>query len=222
MIKAIIFDLWGTLAYKKESFVSKIIKLFDLPNNEVSLAKIENALMTKNFSSKEKCYKYFIEFFHQKNDDKKKWQFFNFLKQEEFFSSRVVYSDAKHILKKLRKSYKIGLISNTPQYGMSFLEKRKILKLIDVDIRSYNAGVVKPHKKIFRMCLKKLHVKPNEAVMVGDTYASDIKESLKLGMKAVLIVRKGFKRAYSKNKHRYKYTIENLNQLPYLLKKLNS
>jgi putative hydrolase of the HAD superfamily len=55
---------------------------------------------------------------------------------------------------------------------------------------SYETGLLKPNPKIFSLALKKLKLKPEEAVMVGDSVRTDVNGARKAGMKAILIDRK--------------------------------
>lgn len=59
------------------------------------------------------------------------------------------------------------------------IQHRKIAALgladsLDVMVTSEEAGIEKPDPKIFQLCLRKLHVKPNEALFIGDSFERDI------------------------------------------------
>ena len=41
-------------------------------------------------------------------------------------------------------------------------------------VSSEEAGVEKPNPKIFHDCLNKLHVRPNEALFIGDSFERDV------------------------------------------------
>jgi putative hydrolase of the HAD superfamily len=75
----------------------------------------------------------------------------------------------------------------------------------------------KPDVKPFLLVLKKLKVKPEECLMVGDDVKRDLKTAKKLGMIAAL-AKYG---QVEKEKGRYDYSIGNINQLLNLVKKLS-
>ena len=52
-------------------------------------------------------------------------------------------------------------------------------------------GKTKPHASIFRNVLELLAVRPEEAVMVGDSIEDDVDGALAVGMTALLVDRDG-------------------------------
>jgi putative hydrolase of the HAD superfamily len=52
-------------------------------------------------------------------------------------------------------------------------------------------GRIKPHRSIFEAALSALDAAPDEAAMVGDSYADDIEGARALGMRAILLDRDG-------------------------------
>ena len=58
-------------------------------------------------------------------------------------------------------------------------------------IGSMRHGHVKPHRSIFEAALTSLDATPEEAAMVGDSYADDIEGARALGMRAILVDREG-------------------------------
>jgi len=95
------------------------------------------------------------------------------------------------ILKELKgQGYKIGLITNTYYYAYKQLNKQfKIDSLFNVVLKSYETGILKPNPKTFEIMLKKLKVKKNEVLMVGDSLEDDVKAAEKFGIKGILIDR---------------------------------
>jgi len=60
---------------------------------------------------------------------------------------------------------------------------------IDFICTAKEAKAVKPNPQIYRTVLERLGVKPNEALMVGDTPEIDIIPPKKLGMETALLCR---------------------------------
>jgi len=56
---------------------------------------------------------------------------------------------------------------------------------------SYDLHAIKPEKKVYSFALKKLKVRPHEALMVGDSVRADIFGSKRAGLHNCLINRSG-------------------------------
>ena len=107
-------------------------------------------------------------------------------RHENFF----LYDDALPALAELRaRKLRIGLISN----GQRDLEEFARHHGLDVDacIGSVSHGRLKPHRSIFEAALAALDAVPEEAAMVGDSYADDIEGARALGMRGILVDRDG-------------------------------
>jgi putative hydrolase of the HAD superfamily len=107
-------------------------------------------------------------------------------RHENFF----LYEDALPALAALRtRGLRIGLISN----GQRDLEEFARHHSLDVDVcvGSVSHGRLKPHRSIFEAALAALAAGPDEAAMVGDSYADDIEGARALGMRAILVDREG-------------------------------
>jgi HAD superfamily hydrolase (TIGR01662 family) len=101
-----------------------------------------------------------------------------------------LYEDALPVLAELRRhGLKIGLVSNTSRDLDAFIRHFKL----DVDawIASGTHGKVKPSPSIFRAVLELLQVRPDAAVMIGDSPADDVDGAQAIGMRAFLIDREG-------------------------------
>ena len=89
-----------------------------------------------------------------------------------------------------RKGYKLGIITNTvtsrEENVRMALRKIDAEKYFDVILTSVDVGHEKPDERIFMTALRKLKVKPNEAVMVGDRISADIAGGNRMGMKTIL------------------------------------
>jgi putative hydrolase of the HAD superfamily len=94
-------------------------------------------------------------------------------------------------LNKLKGKYKLGLITNTDYLGYKSLqEKFEVDGLFDLSLKSYELKMSKPNPKVYEKMLKGLSVKPEEALMVGDSYEDDFEASMLQGMNALLIDRR--------------------------------
>lgn len=112
---------------------------------------------------------------------------------EDSLEHQKPFDDTEAELKKLKKEgYKLGLITNSWKQAFENLDKKcQVRKRFDVVITSYEAGMIKPDPRIFKLALKQLGVKPHEALMVGDSLPDDVKAARSAGLKAILLDRWG-------------------------------
>ena len=104
----------------------------------------------------------------------------------------TLYPETKDILKELQqRGLKLGLISNGYEEDIHFflertgLEKTTFDIIVGVDTVQCN----KPHPDIFKYPLRKLNVRPEEAMFVGDEIEADYKGAKNVGMHALLVDR---------------------------------
>jgi HAD superfamily hydrolase (TIGR01549 family) len=107
-------------------------------------------------------------------------------RHENFF----LYEDTLPTLAALRGAgLRIGLVSNGQRDLDEFARHHGLD--VDVCVGSASHGRVKPHRSIFDAALAALDARPDEAAMVGDSYADDIEGARALGMRAILLDRDG-------------------------------
>lgn len=122
------------------------------------------------------------------------------------------YLDALFVLSTLRKrGYKLGLISNT-HWRLLENARTEMAKSFGVITLSYEHGYAKPHPSIFLATLKKLEVKANCCLHVGDDPITDVQGAKNVGMKTAFIKRRNLEANAD-------IIIDRLNQLLELLDK---
>ena len=179
MIKAIIFD-YGNVIRKWDNhiFLDKIVK-----KSNKSYEYIDSLIFSSGLQDKFELGEISeIDFFRII-----KKQCNLSITQKEFFKE---YTDrlfeeipsTTTLIKKLKKDYKVALLSDTTKIDFDCLIKRlKEFSLFDSVTLSFELGFAKPNKEIYLDALKKLNLKPDECV-----YIDDIKEysyaASKLGM----------------------------------------
>ncbi len=73
------------------------------------------------------------------------------------------------LIKKLRKHYKIGMISNyLYEWLEKIIEENKLAQYFDQIIISSKIGIKKPDPRIFNMALDEFKIAPEEAVFIDD------------------------------------------------------
>lgn len=102
----------------------------------------------------------------------------------EYLEDVNIYPDVKEVLEKLSK-YRKCIITNTPcDCTKQILETFDIAKYFDFVFTSDDVKLAKPNPEIVLLACKKLGVKPEEVVLIGDT-DSDIKAGHAAGCKVI-------------------------------------
>ena len=114
-----------------------------------------------------------------------------------------------------RRGLTLGLISNMNRPGPELMESMGLAPHLDFAVTSLEVGAEKPHAPIFRAALAKAGVEPGEAVHVGDQLSSDVEGAQAAGIGAVLLDRDGNHRGFDGCPR-----IETLAELPPLLASL--
>jgi putative hydrolase of the HAD superfamily len=102
----------------------------------------------------------------------------------------IVYDDVHAALEAFRRTYRLALLTN----GTSDLQREKIAGAgiggyFEEILVAGDIGVAKPHPRIFETLLARLEIKPNEAIMLGDSQSKDIRGAQTVGMKAIWVNR---------------------------------
>jgi REG-2-like HAD superfamily hydrolase len=102
------------------------------------------------------------------------------------------FDDVVPTLRRLRDAgYLLGVVSNFEPWLESLLDRLGLTELLPVRIVSGLEGVEKPDPAIFRLALDRSGLRPDEVAYVGDIPDFDIEPSEALGMRGILIDRRG-------------------------------
>ncbi len=200
MIKAVIFDFGGVLAQPRwnanmiVNHVRDFLKSRNilLPDN---FAEILDSVIGEKFRTvncnlkevpfevtiKEACERAGIEI-----DDKTAYEVMLFLSNAPFHE---LIPESERVLRELKEmSLKIGVLSNTAFFiPRKMINKSSLRKYIDAIVLSREVGLRKPHPAIYWEILRKLEVKPEESIFVGDVLEIDIYGAKRVGMIGVLM-----------------------------------
>jgi HAD superfamily hydrolase (TIGR01549 family) len=96
---------------------------------------------------------------------------------------------AKKLLRRIKEHCKLGLVSNFTYAPVVYASLRKLCinQFFDTVLVSDANGWRKPHTRIFQDALRKLQVKAEEAVFIGDSPLEDIKGAQAAGIKTVFV-----------------------------------
>ena len=104
----------------------------------------------------------------------------------------TIYADVEPVLFSLRQSgLALGVISNMNRTGEALAEDLGLTGLVDFVVTSLEVGAEKPNPAIFNVALSRGGVAADEAVHVGDQLTSDIDGARAVGIHPVLIDRDG-------------------------------
>ena len=207
-IKAVLFDLYGTLAgFEPPRFLiqSQVVKKYNLfltqqgvskgyfladkfmaEQNAVKPVRSMNQIEKENFFARYEQLVLSGDALDVNLDLCKK--IFKELQQVSY--SMVLYPDVIDSLIKLKSlNFKLGLISNMDKLGSELLNEFKLSEYMDICVTSKEANVEKPDPQIFNLALSKLNIKPEEAIYVGDQILSDVEGASNAGMTPVLLDR---------------------------------
>jgi len=109
---------------------------------------------------------------------------------------------------------KLGIVSN----GRSVKQWEKLIRLglhhfFDAVIISEDVGSEKPQSKIFRVATKKLRVKPEETIYVGDDLETDVLGANKAGLISTRVIKQKHGEPILNKDMRPKFTITKISEL---------
>ena len=203
-IKAVLFDLVGTLIYVKDSVgtvYAEAARGFGFSIDPEKLNKsfqIALHLETPPTGGEEKerkwWYKVVFETFKRANydlEDKFDLIFDLIFKEFTKRNTWAIYSDVVPVLEKL-SGFKIGLISNFDSRLEVILKELDLRKYFHILSYSGKVGYSKPHPAMFQYALNELNILPEESLYIGDSLNVDYYPACDLHMNSLLIDRDNF------------------------------
>lgn len=192
MLKAVIFDMYETLITLYESppyFGTQIAidagieeekfqELWNSKEEDRTIGKITLEEILEIILKENGCY----------SENKMNYIVGKRIKyKEEAFEH--LHSEIIPMLKLLKeKGMLIGLISNCFSEESVVIKKSILYPFFDAVCLSFDEGMKKPDKAIFKRCLEKLNVQPDECLYVGDGGSGELESAKMVGMKAVQAV----------------------------------
>jgi glucose-1-phosphatase len=182
-VKAVIFDFGNVICtFDMRLFVEKIEPLTTIPASRLheilhtsfDLGRAyETGLMTSDQFFQQISERYALTISKQ-----------NFVRA--FTDVFTPIPSTLQLIKTLKSSYKLGLLSNTNEWHYERVIRRyDVYPLFDAVTLSFEVGAMKPAKKIYHDALTKLGVRPDDCI-----YIDDIQENLdgaaQLGIRGIL------------------------------------
>lgn len=180
MIKAIIFDYGGIFtptARFKDFCTDYISKRHNINPDKLHEVLIENWSKAKVSEIKSELFWKNVADFCNIDKDYLRKTLINYL---GFRPEMLI------LAKKLKKKYKLGLLSNHIEDWLEeIIENHKLDQVFDVIVTSYGSKIAKPDIRIFKEIVEKLKIKPEECIYIDD-FDTNIPPAKELGMKTIL------------------------------------
>ena len=202
-LRAVLFDLGGTLIQTSEvpQIFKKILGIYgvEVDTDEILKAHGDNQ---KEFNVEEGLVELGYSFW-------RKWNLkllcrLGISNNAEFLAQKIdelwwdcadlqFYPDIIETLTWLKlKQVKLGVVTNAVKEDYDqILRRLKAEHYFDVVVGIDSCSRAKPNKEIFLYALKKLQLKPSEALFAGDSLERDYEGAKKAGLKPLIIDREG-------------------------------
>lgn len=96
------------------------------------------------------------------------------------------FADAIDVIEQVKEQYPIAIATNgSPAVQRFKLRESGLADYFDVVVASGDVGFGKPRAEPFNAALEQLNVHPENAVMIGNSWGSDIKGASNLGMPSI-------------------------------------
>lgn len=124
--------------------------------------------------------------------------------------SHIFIPNAKETLEYLYSKYDVYAASNSTLYQqLRRLSKANIIDFFTDIFVSEELGSSKPSKEFYDACLKRMHHKKDEIIVIGDSLTSDIFGAYTYGLKSIWFNKKNIK----EKEALYTYKVSNLNDI---------
>ena len=165
MIKAIIFDNGGVITSSDEKKIlhklgiylnvngNDILKLRIKYSKQLCIGQINTEkfcnILKEKFKIKKDIIKYYKKIYGEA-------------------TIKDIDKDIFNIIIKLKKYYKVAMLSNATDISVEQVKKIDLFSNFDVIILSCEVGMNKPYKGIYKLLLKKLNLEPKECIFIDD------------------------------------------------------
>lgn len=219
MIKAVLFDLDGTLLNRDESLKRFLSNQYERLKKYVgNVPKVQYIarfieLDERGYVWKDKVYRQLTQEF---NISRITWEELLRDYTDNFKFSCIPFDHLIQTLEELKRvNVSLGMITNGyGQFQMDNIKALGIEQYFDAILVSEWEGIKKPNPEIFQRALRKLNVSPEQSVFVGDHPENDIKASQNIGMKGI------WKKDHQWEDVKADFIVNDLKELPLIIRGL--
>ncbi|MBW2985772.1 HAD family hydrolase [Candidatus Woesearchaeota archaeon] len=192
MVKAILFDFWGTLV--ENGTYSPLRQTYNILRVRMRFSdfviKTEQVLMTKPYSDQTQAFTEVCKALNVEPRDFIIDKLIGVWNKNKLLAN--LYPETIKVLEKLKKEgYKLAIVSNCPNNSAeSVIEKFDLGQYFDAIVLSWETGYLKTDKELFETALNQLKVKKEDAIMVGDSIPTDVDGAKNAGIKPILVDRR--------------------------------
>jgi len=184
MIRCVISDLGRViLFFDNEIFFRKMAKYSPFSKEKIAELTAEHFYLVESFDkgkiTPEEFYSQVVKTFKARIDT------------DTFYSIYVdvfaINPPVLEIMKKLKKNYRLLLLSNTDVMRFAFIRKKfPEIMIFDEYILSFEVGLMKPDPQIYREALKRAKAEVEECVFIDDM-KENVEAASKLGINGILM-----------------------------------
>ena len=191
MTKAILFDIDNTLIdfmkMKRECCKAAIDSMINagLKMSEKDALKLLYELYSIHGIESQRIFQQFTKKIYGKEDYRLiSYGVIAYRRMRE--SYLVPYPNVISTLIKLKKDYKLAIVSDAPvMEAWMRIVTMNLDSFFDVVVTKADARKQKTYVAPFNVALKRLNIKPEEAIMIGDRISRDIQIGKKAGLKTI-------------------------------------
>lgn len=191
MIRALIFDCWGTVFTNSQDphpFVVFAERLGHKISDRSFLKAFERHMMTDDKPVSEHVISLLSELAIDPTEDLVD-ELVNIILGS--LATQIAYNDTAETLDKLKKDYRLILLSNTFQEGFTNLQTNyPINDWFELACLSYKENMIKPNPALYDTVLEQSGLHKDEVLMVGDNYHDDVLAANRFGIQAILLDRR--------------------------------
>ncbi|MBS3117151.1 HAD family hydrolase [Candidatus Woesearchaeota archaeon] len=206
MVKAIIFDFWGTLVETGTWSPLKQVKnilLIEAPFSEY-VVRMEKVFMTKEFPTLKDGFKQVCREFRIESSEDQIERLIGVWNTSWMLAKP--YPDVEEVLQQLKQKYLLFLVSNTDCFSVpKVMDRFKLAPYFTRMFFSYQLSLLKTDVKFMKFFLQQTELRPEDCIFVGDSIESDMSAAEKMAIRGILIDRK--------NTRSYNPKINNLKEL---------
>ncbi|HZU53101.1 MAG TPA: HAD family hydrolase [Holophagaceae bacterium] len=187
MIRAVVFDLWNTLAHSRGGSPFQRAKALLRPGQLPEFGAFQRDAMTRTYADRGA---FFAAWRDRLDLDAAQQAALS----EAFVAAEreaELFPETMETLQGVRALARLALLSNTQSFDLDLLDRLGLAEAIRVRGLSAELGAVKPEPEAFDALAKRLGLFPGNLVMVGDSWSDDIEGALAAGWTAIWINRHG-------------------------------